>query len=101
MPYASPRSLISAFVVRCLDSIIPILAKSKISRLLLVSVAEQASLSLTWWRIPQTGFPVTGLNYDCVGMSISVSQVTALEAFFIKDLFKYVAFSCSLMYKMY
>ena len=27
------RSLISAFVVRCLDSIIPLLAKSKISRL--------------------------------------------------------------------
>ena len=28
-----PRSLISAFVVRCLDSIIPILAKSKLLRL--------------------------------------------------------------------
>ena len=28
------RSLISAFVVRCPDSIIPILAKSRISRLL-------------------------------------------------------------------
>ena len=42
MPYANnkgtnqpahPRSLISILVVRCLDSIIPILAKSKISRL--------------------------------------------------------------------
>ena len=41
MPYANnngvdlpahPRSPISAFVVRCLDSIVPILAKSKISR---------------------------------------------------------------------
>ena len=30
---AHPRSLISTFVVRCLDSIIPILAKSKMSRL--------------------------------------------------------------------
>ena len=30
---AHPRSLVSAFVVRCLNSIIPILAKSKISRL--------------------------------------------------------------------
>ena len=30
---AHPRSLISAFVVRCLDSVVPILAKSKISRL--------------------------------------------------------------------
>ena len=42
MPYANnkgtdqsayPRSLISAFVIRCLDSIIPILVKAKISRL--------------------------------------------------------------------
>ena len=34
-------SLISAFVVRCLDSIIPLLAVSKISRLKLASVAEK------------------------------------------------------------
>ena len=52
-------SLISAFVVRYLDSIIPILAKSKISRLQLVSVAEQAGLSLTWWQSPKTDFLVT------------------------------------------
>ena len=53
MPYANnkgvdqpahPRSLVSAFVVRYLDSIIHILAKSKISRLQLVSVAEQVGL---------------------------------------------------------
>ena len=50
MPYANnkgaaqyPRSLISTFVVRCLHRIIPILAKSEISR----AVAEQAGLSLT------------------------------------------------------
>ena len=57
MPYANNkdadqpahrRSLISAFVVRCLDSIIPLLAIADISRPLLVSSAEQASLSLTW-----------------------------------------------------
>ena len=45
---AHPHSLISAFVVRCLDSIISILAISKISRLWLVSVAELAGLSFTW-----------------------------------------------------
>ena len=39
-----PCSLISAFVVHCIDSIIPILAKSKIPRLQLVSAAEQAGL---------------------------------------------------------
>ena len=57
MPYANnsgadqpshPRSLISASVAHYLDSIIHILAKSKISRLCLISVAEQAGLSLTW-----------------------------------------------------
>ena len=52
MPYANnkgadapahPRSLISAIVVRCLDSLKPILGKSKLSGLKVVSVAEQAS----------------------------------------------------------
>ena len=55
MPYANKgagqpahtRSLSRAFVVCCLDSIKLILTKSKISRLWLVSVAEQAGLSLT------------------------------------------------------
>ena len=70
MPYANsrgadqpahPRSLISAFVVRCLDSIIPLLAIAEISRLQLVSVAEQAGLSLTWSQPPKTGFLVTRL----------------------------------------
>ena len=44
---ASLYSLINTFVVRCLDGIIPILAKSKISGLKLASEAEQACLSLT------------------------------------------------------
>ena len=43
---ARPRSLIGAFVVRCLDSIIPILPISKVSGLNLVSEAEQAG-----WRL--------------------------------------------------
>ena len=37
-----PRSLISTFIVRCLDSMICILALSKVSRFYLASVAEQA-----------------------------------------------------------
>ena len=41
------RSLISAFVVRCLDSIIPLVSIHKIMSWL-ASVAEQAGLSLTW-----------------------------------------------------
>ena len=43
-----PHSLISNFVVCCIDSIIPIVAKPKVSSLSLVSVAEQTGLSLTW-----------------------------------------------------
>ena len=42
---AHPCSLISAFVVRCLDSIIPLVSTSKISSLYLASVAAQAGLS--------------------------------------------------------
>ena len=59
---AHPRRLISAFGFHRFHSIIPILAISKISRLWLVSVAEQAGLSLTWSQIPKTGFLVTWLN---------------------------------------
>ena len=54
--------LISAFVVSCLDSVIPLLAIAEISRLQLVSVAEQAGLSLIWSQHPKTGFLVTKLN---------------------------------------
>ena len=50
---AHPHSLINAFVVRCLDSIVPILAKFKISRIYLISVGEQAGLSLTWSQTPR------------------------------------------------
>ena len=56
---AHPRSLISAFVVRCLDSIIPLVSISEISSLYLASVAAQAGLSLTWSQTPSTGFLVT------------------------------------------
>ena len=46
--HAYPHSLISAFVIHCLESIIPVVAIGKIPRLLLASVAEHAGLSLTW-----------------------------------------------------
>ena len=51
---AHPRSLISAFVVRYLDSIIPRLAIAELSRLYLISEAEQTGLSLTWSKTPKT-----------------------------------------------
>ena len=40
-----PRSLISAFVVRCLDSVMSLVSITKITSHMLASVAEQASLS--------------------------------------------------------
>ena len=65
MPYANnkgadqpaqPRSLISTFVDRYLDSMICILALSKVSRFYLASVAEQAGLNHTWSKIPEDTF---------------------------------------------
>ena len=50
---AHPRSLISAFVVRCLDSVMSLVSITKISSLVLASVAEQASLSVTWSETPE------------------------------------------------
>ena len=53
---AHPRSLISAFVVRCLDTVMPLVSVTKILSLMLASVAEQASLSLTWSETPEDTF---------------------------------------------
>ena len=65
MPYANNkgadqpvhlRSQISAFVVCCLDSIIPLVSKSIISSLYLAFLDAQASLSLTWSKNPEDRF---------------------------------------------
>ena len=53
---AHPRSLISAFVVRCLDSVISLVSVTKNSSLVLAYVAEQTSLSLTWSETPEDTF---------------------------------------------
>ena len=42
------RSLIRAFVVRCLGSIMPLVSIYEISSLYLVSVTAQTLLSLSW-----------------------------------------------------
>ena len=44
------------FVIRCLDSVMSLVSVSKISNLMLASVAEQASLSLTWSETPEDTF---------------------------------------------
>ena len=53
---AHPRSLISAFIIRCLDSVMSLVSVIKISSLMLTSVAEQARLSLTWSETPEDTF---------------------------------------------
>ena len=53
---AYPRSLISTFAVRCLASIILLLAIAEISRPLLVSSDEQVGLSLDWSQTPEDRF---------------------------------------------
>ena len=55
------RNLISAFVVHCLDSVIPLVSISEISNLCRVSVAAQAGSSLPWLQTPEKGFLVTRL----------------------------------------
>ena len=53
---AHSRSLISAFVVRCLDSIISLDSIAEISRLWLASVAAQAGLGVIWSETPEDTF---------------------------------------------
>ena len=50
------RSDCESFFVRCLDTIISLDYIAEISRLYLASVAEQASLSLTWSQTPEDTF---------------------------------------------
>ena len=70
LPYANnkgtvqpvhPRSLISTFVIHCLDSIILLVSIPKISSLYIVSMTAQASLSLPWSQTPKTVFLVMRL----------------------------------------
>ena len=50
------RSLISAFIIRCLDSVMSLVSVPNGSSLMLASVAEQASLNLTLSETPEDTF---------------------------------------------
>ena len=45
-----------SYVVRCLDSIMSLVSVTKISSLMLVSVAAQACLCLAWSETPEDMF---------------------------------------------
>ena len=59
---AHPRRLISAFVIRVLESIISDLATSEFSSFQLVWVAEETGLSLILSDTPKTGFVASSPN---------------------------------------
>ena len=59
---AHPRSPISAFVVRCLDSIISLDSTVEISRFLLASVARRSVCVWPVRKLPKTRFVVLWLN---------------------------------------
>ena len=91
MPYANnkgadqpahPRSLISAFVVRCLDSVMSLVSVTKISSLILASVAEQASWSRTWSETPEDAFSHGAAQVD-LNLLILLNQFKKREK--IKD----------------
>ena len=66
---AHPRSLISAFVVRRLDSVMSLVSVTKISSLILASVADHASLSLTWSETPEDTFSHGVAHLKIYGMT--------------------------------
>ena len=51
-----PRSLMSAFIIRCLDSIMHLFFIPDISSLYIASVAAQADLRLPWSQTPENRF---------------------------------------------
>ena len=66
---AHPRRLISAFIIRFLESIICNLATGEISIFELVSVAEETDLKLALSETPKTGFLASCHTKGCDSLS--------------------------------
>ena len=100
MPYANnkgadqpahPHSLISSFVVRCLEFRIPIPVISKISRFKLASVAEHAGLSPTRSQTPEDRFYcVAQMLY---AMTRSISLLSKISRFKLASLAEHASLS--------
>ena len=69
---AHPHSLISAFVFRCLYSVMSLVSVTKISSLILASVAEQANLSLVWSETPEDTFCRVWLTFNQKSRSLQM-----------------------------
>ena len=100
---AHPRSLISAFVARSLDSVMSLVSVTKISSLMLASVAEQASLSLTWSETPEDTFsqyeahivavnetPIDSTNQISASQMIHAIKIVQRIVDFLKHMYMYV-----------
>ena len=89
---AHPRSLISSFVVRCLDSVMSLVSVTKISSIMLASVAEQSSLSLTWWETPEDMFSHDDAHvkvqfwYDTVHKEMEVCTIYIFSSLTVSNL---------------
>ena len=86
---AHPHSLISAFVIRLLESIISRLATGEISTFKLVSVAEETDLKLALLETPKTGFVATRpickiviLNKSCFNPLYTGNSLMGPDGFF-------------------
>ena len=71
---AHPRSLISANIIRYLESIISRLTIGEISVFWLVSVADETGLSVALSETPKTGFLTTRPITDCLLSSANISK---------------------------
>ena len=61
---AHPRSLISTFVIRCLDRVISLDSVAEISRLQLASVVHRTVCVWPDRKLPKTCFVVSWLTYN-------------------------------------
>ena len=77
---AELRSLISAFVVRCPDSVMSLVSVTKISSLMLASAAEQAGLSLTWSEtFPEDTFSHHETQMKLRALRICIPQIEMVK----------------------
>ena len=72
MTYANNKGADQHLFVRCLESRIPTLAKSRISMMKRVSETEEAGLNLTWSEIPKTHFRMAWLICKLATDEISI-----------------------------
>ena len=80
---AHPISLISAFIIRFLQSTTSKLTINDISIFWLVYVAEEIGLSLALSENPKTGFLATRPNYDTVPLSTLNTMVNFKISIFL------------------